>query len=346
MLTLTGCPAGGSSSNASAVSAVSSDSYNGLEYSNSYSAGNSYFKSGGTFEESYVETGDDYSDSDSDSNVVTEDTGVIDTEMLIYRGNVRIKTENFAESVAAFKADIKALGGFIESQDLDTGLNMYDTRRDLQEFVAVVRIPSSAFHDVMDGASKYGKIIHSTTEVENIAQEYASTSASLEVYETKRKRYLELMSRAENMSDMVELEREVTNIESQIASYKSALSVMDTDVAYSTLTVTISNRIDDLEVADDTFISRLSKAFKDSFRWFVTFIENVIIWVVLYWWYIALLIVLIILIKKWIKRYNAKHPVKLYQSKKSEDEPKILRPDDFEGIINVTDGDSPKDDKQ
>ena len=346
MLMLTGCPdsEGGSTEQFSGT-AIDVDS--GVPMAKSYnsSVARSGGGGGGAYRDDYAseswEESSDLDTEDTGEGVTTVEDNKINLEMLVYSGRLRIKTDTFNESVAKFKADIVANKGFIEHQELDTGWNMYDTRRDIQTFSAVVRIPSSTFATVMDGAETYGKVIESSTDVENIAREYAGASASLEVYEAKYQRYLELLKQANGVTEMVELEREITNIEREMSVYRSQLEVMDTDLAYSTLNVTISNRIDDLEVAEDTFVSRVGQAFKDSIRWFLRFLENLIIWIILYWWYIAFFILVVLGIRFVGRKWRAKHPRKPVKMKvnllKKEPEDKdktILKPDEFEGKID------------
>ena len=321
MLILTACPASSGSAEArnnGAAFTVNSDTVG-------YAARTDY-KSDYDYDEGGLDS--------SDTQSIQEAADDFNVEMLVYSGSVRIKTDTFEESVAAFKSDIKELGGFIEHQELDTGWNMRDTRRDIQTFTAYIRVPSSVFQQVMDSASAYGKIIDSSTDVENIARDYASATASLEVYEAKRQRYIELMSRASSVTEMVELEREVTNIEREIASYKAQLDVMNLDMAYSTINVTISNRIDDLEVAEDTFLSRVGKALSDSIRWFLRFLENLVIFIILYWWYVAFFVLVVVFIRFIHKKWREKHPPKPVVK---PTERVVLKPDDFEGQIDNSD---------
>lgn len=247
----------------------------------------------------------------------SSDTGVIDRDKLVYRGSISISTIDFDEAVSAFKSLVNEYDGFLENERMtDNSYVTYDydefRNRDRRySYTATIRVPSKSYEEFFTKSKDIGSVTESSSNVENITQQYNTTKTTLEIYQTKYDRYLELLEQAIDVSDMREIENELTNIEIQLAQYQTALSVMDTDVAYSYLDISINQVTKRSEMeTEDTFFTRLTETFEDSWKTVLNFLEGVLFWIIMYWWYIAILIGVVFLIRKWNRWWRSKHPKK------------------------------------
>lgn len=306
----------------------------------SYMVGNSYSdtKAKGAVDDIGVEdtyTEDAEADSGADApedNGNTLETGVIDTEKLVYNGEITIDTLKFDETVEEVKKLIEDVDGFIEYENVwdDAGSYYYDdfalynsrNEQSRHTYNARVRVPSASYTKFVEKSEGIGDVRSQSSNVQNITQEYSTTKSQLEIYETKYKRYLELMEQASTVEEMIEIEREITNIEVSMAQYKTALSVMDTDVAYSTMDVTVNEIIKSSDIKNkNTFLTRLKETAEESWYGVLDFLEWVLFAIIRYWWYVAFAIILYKLNKKFRVIKGIKLPkLRLFRKKVKQEE--------------------------
>lgn len=247
------------------------------------------------------------------TDVESLETGVINEEKLVYRGNIEVDTLSFESTVDAFRDLVSSYDGFVESEYTSDNNgwsywyddNDYDEKR--YEYTATVRIPSLKFQDFFSETEGLGDVRSSSSSVENITQQYSTTATTLEIYQTKYDRYIDLLAQAETVEDMLAIERELTDIETKLAQYKTSLSTMDTDVAYSYLDVKIRKVEKRSEIRSrDTFRMRLVETCQESWTGVLSFLENSLFWLIRSWWYIAFIILLGILVKKVLKKASVR----------------------------------------
>ena len=127
-----------------------------------------------------------------------------------------------------------------------------------------------------------------------------------------------MLSKANTVEEMVSLEHELTEIELKVAEYRTMLSVMDTDVAYSTMNVTINEILKRSDIKNkNTFFVRLKETFVESWEGILSFLEGALFFIIRYWWYLALGIIIYKVNKrfKFVKGIHIKIP-KLFKKEK------------------------------
>ena len=279
VLLLTGCASSGSG-----VASMYDSVTNGAEgFSSSTSGydGYSYEKS-----ESY--------EPESDSDDGTVDTGVIDVDKLVYRGSIEVTSEDFDGSLDELRALVKEVDGFIENEsvtDDDYSYSYYidsDSETRKMRYTATVRVPSSQFSRFMDGvAGTKGRVVRQSQNVDNISQQYSTAQTSLEIYQIKYDRYKELLKQAYDINDMIRIEDELTELEIKLADYKTRLSTMDTDVAYSYVDIVLRKVAWYEHEIGDSFGARLWNTCKDSLSGVLKFLEGLLFFLIMYVWYLV-----------------------------------------------------------
>ena len=112
---------------------------------------------------------------------------------------------------------------------------------------------------------------------------------------------LDMMNRAETIEDMIHVEERLSNVQRQLAIYRSNLYGMDVDIAYSTINVLVQEVMEyTYKPIETTFLQRIWDACKDSVDEFLDACEDLLIFVIYVFPYaiIVLVIVLIVLVKK------------------------------------------------
>lgn len=323
-LLLTGC---GNSSDSSAY----------YETNGAYDGGGQYIAQGfskGTASGSYdYETEEGYYSSDAeigdysadgDENEYTLAAENIQKEMLVYSCNMTVDTLDFDTSMTAFKNNIDMYGGFIETENFNDGGSggrwYYEDEEKWKSYNATVRIPSKNYEAFCNSAGGLGDMRSKTSNVENLSQEYNDLSTTLEIYEAKEQRYLALLADITEDEYAVAVEKELTDIQIQIAGIKTRMNRISTDVAYSYIYFTLNEVKEYVSepVKTDTFLDRLSYTLKDAGETFLDFLEGLLFLIIYTAPYLIIIGVIIFVIVKTTKKRRAKKREKMQEQKSQQ----------------------------
>ena len=265
-------------------------------------------------------------------------SGTLRTEKLVYTGNLTVETTDFTSTLDRIRQTITDMGGFIESEDDSDyayGWYLEEYRKSsstLQSYIQA-RIPSARFYEFLDGIEgDSAKVTNRSVNVQNISRRYSETATSVESYEIQERRLLEMMENAARVSDMLEIEARLSEVQEALKQYRNSLSDMDTDVAYSVVTISIQEVGIYSGPEAATFGERMVKAFKDGISSFAESAQAFCIWLtgnflnILV--FILVLWILASLLRRFItkrKKYRDGHPERMKRKKK--DLPAAEEPD-------------------
>jgi DNA-binding FrmR family transcriptional regulator len=95
--------------------------------------------------------------------------------------------------------------------------------------------------------------------VEDITEEYLDIHSRIRAKKELEKRYLQLIGQAKKVSEMLEIERELGQIRSEIESLEGKINYMSNQVSYSTLSIRFYKNIE----GKTEFSRKLTMAFED-----------------------------------------------------------------------------------
>lgn len=207
---------------------------------------------------------------------------------IVYTGNVSLQTLEYDKSSQSIHDKITQSGGFIESEDTynedpywyysdRSGAAANKTRRNLN---ITARIPADEFDGFMKSLEEDGQVTNTSVNARNISVSYATHDASRKALEIEKKRLLEMMDKAETVEEMITVERRLTQVERELGDEMTQLSAMDRDVDFSTVYISLQEVFEYSEkVVEVTFGERLQRAFGRAGESFVTFWEDVLLFI-------------------------------------------------------------------
>lgn len=231
----------------------------------------------------------------------------INREMLVYSCTMSIDTLEFTSTVNGLKTLVNQYGGFIEMENYDDGGSYgrwySESEVKWQSYSATLRVPSRNYDVFCNSAGGLGDLRSKNASVQNLSSEYHDLATTLEIYEAKEERYIALLAGITEDEYAVAIERELTDLQIEIARIKSRMNKINTDVTYSYIYITINEVKEYISepVKTDTFGDRLLNTLKNTGREFVGFLEAMlflIIRLIPYLILIAILIVVIIIFAK------------------------------------------------
>ncbi len=241
------------------------------------------------------------------------------SEKLVYRGSLTIETKEYENSVKALRDKIRSYNGIIESENEYEEGSYYlsNELKKLWSLSMTVRIPTERYEEFMSGGADIGNVISRSSSAENISRRYNDVSAQIEALEKQQKRLLEMMDEAKTIEDMIAVEDRLSEVQYQLNYLKTDRESMDTDVAYSTITISLREVRIYAEV-NDTFFSRLANRFSGGFRSFGDTCGEVLLTIVYRLPYLLIIGLILFILKKTGKIPHFKKPAFLKRREKPE----------------------------
>lgn len=318
-LTLTACGGGGGYSGGSASSAPA-DSESQTAYD-------------GSGDEWKAEVREFGFDAPAEPEAATEEPREdrLASAKMVYTASIQAETQDYDACTAALEELVDRLGGYLEYASSDS---YGDGSRSASY---TVRVPAKEFRGFLKTVGEISHVTSQDQNAENISERYYDTESRLETQKTKMERLQTLLSKAENMEDIIDLENAISETEYQIEQLTGSLRHYDSLVDFATIDVRLREvlRLTTVEEAPPTFGSRLGNAFTDGLRGFGDFLQDVAVYLAYNWTWMVLLALVILLVVKVSKRRQAQRGETFRQSrertggsffKRKKDEPK--NPDD------------------
>ena len=201
------------------------------------------------------------SESDAGKEDISSD---LNPEKIIYSGDATVETTEFDATISALEAMIDSYGGWIESSSVNGAKysNISRGSKTNRSASYTVRVPNEKFSSMMGELSSLGNIPYSHVYTENVTSQYYDTKARLETYQAQEKRLMELLDKAETVSDVIEIENELTEVRYRIESLQTSLRGWDRRVSWSTIYLTINEVSEYTPTKTKTYGEKIAEAFE------------------------------------------------------------------------------------
>ena len=214
------------------------------------------------------------------------------SQKIIKTGDLRFQTQDLKNTFEGIQLAVKKYKGTIE--------NDFEGKNDGSAFKRMrVRIPSTTFDAFIDDVSK-GVVYFDTKEIssEDVTERYIDTESRLRTKKELEKRYLELLKKATKVSEMLEIEAQLSAIREEIESKEGQLNYLQSQVAMSTVNIEFYKTIAQEEGIMVSYGSKIWNAVKTGFNG----ISSFFIWLIEVWPFILILVALIFFIRKRFKK--------------------------------------------
>lgn len=289
---LFGC--GGSSSGSTSVAALNSAASASKQYSSvaglSVESEDAEYYEDAELEES-VDTVTSDSDIETTSNVNNNSNNniIIAEDKLVYKCNVDIETLDFDKSYNLLHEIMTKYNCIISSERFSddsvsyfhTGYNYnYDNFKAGRVDEIVIRVPSANYKDFVSEYGVLGNVTSKSQTVDNITQEYYDTTSQVEGLKAQMERLEIMLAQATEVEDMITINQAITELQYEINQLTTYIRTMDSDVAYSYVTLTLKEVLEYSEVEqpvkNNTFIDRLKNQCINTWEGFLEFLEDLL----------------------------------------------------------------------
>ena len=126
-----------------------------------------------------------------------------------------------------------------ESARLDPALAPERAQEGNRYAEMTLRVPQDKLDGLLDGVSGQSNVVYRRESVQDVTLQYVDLDTHKRSLLTERDRLLELLEKAETVSDLIEIESRLSEVRYQIESLEEKLRMIDDQVDYSTVSMTI-----------------------------------------------------------------------------------------------------------
>lgn len=196
------------------------------------------------------------------TGTVTNSDLDISDRMLIRYVTVSCETLRFTELTSDLESQVASLGGYIESKNFSGTGNAGD----LRTASYTIRVSSEDLDTLVNSIGNAAVITSSNESTEDVTLSYADTQARIESLRVEQETLNNLLAQATDLDIVLQLQNELTNVRYQIESYESQLRVLENLSSYSTLTLYVTEVLEETEPEEPhvkTFSEKISDSFHD-----------------------------------------------------------------------------------
>lgn len=194
---------------------------------------------------------------------------------IIKDGRLGIRVTDLEGTKSRLDTLINHYGGYYASEKLNN--SDWET-----SYYLKIRIPSANFMQfIHDAETGVGEVLYKEIEARDVTDQFIDLETRLENKRSYLKRYNDLLSRANSISEILEIEEKIRALEEEIESTTGRLKYLSDLVDYSTLDLTISKQKNFKynPAKRDKFSEKLKQALSKGWFGFVDFFLFIInIW--------------------------------------------------------------------
>nr|WP_315205593.1 DUF4349 domain-containing protein [uncultured Flavobacterium sp.] len=195
-----------------------------------------------------------------DLNSSTKATQQNIEQKIIKEGNLRFETNDLKATYTQIQNSVKTNNAIIQN---DTEGKDYESvfRR------LIIRVPNKNFDLFLKDISK-GVAYFDNKEISSrdVTAEYIDIDARLKAKKVLENRYLELLKKANKVTEMLEIEKQLSVIREEIEAKEAQLNYMQNQVSFSTITVEFYKSIAEESGVTSSYGMKIWTAIKSGFN--------------------------------------------------------------------------------
>ena len=244
-----------------------------------------------------------YADAEMDYQEVSEEVGfdtgggtVQDGRKLTFYATITINTKNFNVDYRSITSLISQSGGYIASENF-SDYTSYGRNEGRSTWMSV-RVPADGYNSFLDGLAGIGETTDLSRGSDDLTSQYFDTEARIEMLELRKERLMKYLVEAEDAADIVEFERELSNVLYELDQYQGNKRHLDQLVDYASVEISLTELITPETIGKDgePLGDRASSAFGLSLDSVSRFLQDAVVFLAAAAPVIALLAVIALIV--------------------------------------------------
>jgi hypothetical protein len=186
---------------------------------------------------------------------------VNEARKVIKDGFIKLETSNLYESKTLIEKTVKELNGYIAKDETDGQNNNIEQQYE-------IRIPANHFDDLVKIISESSmKLESKNINVSDVTEEYIDIESRIKTKKELEEQYKALLKKATKVDEILNIEREMGSLRSEIESVEGRLKFMKDRISLSTLKVNFYQKTG----STSSFSNQLGYSFRKGWDNFIGF---------------------------------------------------------------------------
>jgi hypothetical protein len=224
--------------------------------------------------------------------ILIDDSPITINRKLIKTGYITFETTDLQATKSQILDAVKKYEGYIASDNESKQYNRISNS-------IRIRVPAINFDQLLNDASKGISIFdEKNISIDDVTAEFLDIAARIKTKKALEARYLKLLDKAKKVSEMLEIERQIGQLRTEIEAVTGRLKYLKSQVSYATLNISYYKNIP----TENKFGNKFSNGFKngwDNLTWFFVGIINI-------WPFVLLFIAALFIIRNIRKKRKSK----------------------------------------
>ncbi len=177
---------------------------------------------------------------------------------MVQRSYLTLEIADLEEAAETIKVGVEQIGGYLASR------NFYDLGRERRRGEISLRVPAEKYSQVMLWLQEQGEVRNLEESAEDVTRQYIDLEARIGNLAAQEQRIRELLEKARDIEDILQIEKELTRIRGDLESMQGEFKYLRERVTFSSIDISLVEK-DPRESAVtgefDTFGKELSKRF-------------------------------------------------------------------------------------
>ena len=216
---------------------------------------------------------------------------------ITFSASMTLNTKSYDADYAKINDIIAQAGGYVSSESTTDYSGMYGRTTGRYSYFSV-RIPAEGYDSFLDRVSSVCEVVEKNKWSDDLTTQYFDTEARIEMLEIRKERLMKYLVEAENAADIVEFERELSNVLYDLDYYQGNKRNLDRLVEHATVDIYLSELITPETIGKDgqPLGERASEAFGMSAVGVGRFLEGTVVFLAAAVPVIILLVVIAIIV--------------------------------------------------
>jgi len=206
-------------------------------------------------------------------------------EKIIYNVHADVETVKFEETISGINSMIATYNAFIENSSI-SGQNyasQFSGRRVFRSAHFTIRVPKEHLDAMTGRLDGIGNVTYINSNATNITSQFIDTQSRLNSLTVEEGRLREMLSKAEDIPDLIMIEERMSHVRYQIESLTSTLANWQNQVDYSTLTLSIREveQYSERPEFNRSYWQQIGDGFLSTMRGVGSFFMNLFKWLII-----------------------------------------------------------------
>jgi len=197
-------------------------------------------------------------------SAINKDPEQVDTtaRKIIKTGEIRFQTKDVNQTRLFINQAVAELNGYISDE------NVYTYSNEISHSLKI-RIVADKFDMLLKNISEStDKLEYKNIRLQDVTAEYIDVETRTKTKKELRDRYLELLKQATKVDEILNIEREIGNLQTEIEAVEYKLKYLKNQVTYSTLEVSYYQKT----ISKVSFFSEFADGIKNGWSVFLKFV--------------------------------------------------------------------------